>query len=80
MIGVFTSKSPSPLDVYDTGSKQILVPRDPVYRHAVFQDNIHVSKRPPSYLVFGLLLAVVNPLLAPLAILFSCECKMLHML
>lgn len=65
--------TPHQADVYDTNSKQILVTRDPVYCHPAIQNGIIVGRQPPTYVILAAVLTLINPLLGPVALLFSCE-------
>lgn len=60
-------------DVYDTNHKQILVTRDPVYCHPAIQNGVIVGRQPYDYLPLAIICAVFNPLLGPVAIVFSGE-------
>ncbi|CAG5128266.1 unnamed protein product [Candidula unifasciata] len=59
-------------DVYKTGSKQILVTRDPIYVHpAVTKQGNYIGRQPHDYLPLAICVTVLNPLLGPIAILFA---------
>ena len=64
--------------VYETNSKQILVTRDPVYNHPAVHigrngEVIIVGQQPPTYLPLAVVLVIFNPILGPIALMFSCK-------
>lgn len=66
--GMTTAHQP---DVYNTNSKQILVTRDPVYSHPSIQNGVFVGRQPPTHFVLAIIMTVINPILGPVALLFS---------
>lgn len=51
--------------------KQILVTKDPVFVNKNIIDGRYIGKRPPNYFILAVVVTVLNPLLGPIAILFS---------
>ncbi|KAH9518841.1 hypothetical protein Btru_006380 [Bulinus truncatus] len=67
------SKMTTPVedDVYRTNSKQILVSRDPIYVHPEIIRGQYIGREPHTYLPFAIMVTIINPILGPIAILFS---------
>ena len=53
--------------------KEILVTKDPVFVNKNIIDGRYIGKRPENYVVLAIIVSVLNPLLGPIAVLFSCK-------
>jgi hypothetical protein len=69
-VSAYTSPSD---DVYDTSGKQVIVTRDPVFHHPAIKKGVIIARQPPDYLVLSIVMTVINPLLGPIALVFSCK-------
>ncbi|KAL8568142.1 hypothetical protein ACOMHN_027665 [Nucella lapillus] len=63
--------TPHQPDVYNTNAKQILVTRDPVFRHSSIQDGVFVARQPPTHFLLAIIVTAFNPILGPVALIFS---------
>ncbi|XP_076471370.1 uncharacterized protein LOC143301166 [Babylonia areolata] len=58
-------------EVYEIKMNDILVTKDPVYSHPAIQNGAYVGRQPNTYLPLAILLTIVNPVLGPIALVFS---------
>ncbi|KAL5007329.1 hypothetical protein ScPMuIL_016135 [Solemya velum] len=52
-------------------SKQVLVTSDPVFVHRNVIDGRYLGKKPDNYIILACLVTILNPIIGPIAILFS---------
>ena len=60
-------------DVFMTTTKDVLVTKDPVFIRKDVLNGRYIGRKPPNYMILSLLICILNPVVGPIALIFSSE-------
>ena len=53
--------------------KEVLVSKDPVFVRKDVLNGRYIGRKPPNYMLLALLVCILNPIVGPIALIFSSE-------
>ena len=60
-------------NVFMTTTKDVLVTKDPVFIRKDVLNGRYIGRKPPNYMILSLIICILNPVVGPIALIFSSE-------